>query len=52
MEETRDKIVMAALLAALVIALVFIGQLVQERTARGSKSFTDARWVFVQEVKP
>ncbi len=51
MEETRNKIVMTALLAALLAALVFIGQLVQDRTARGGRSFTDAQWVFVQEAE-
>ena len=49
-EETREKVIVTALIAALLAALVFIGALVQERTARGSRSFVDAQWVFEQEA--
>ncbi len=50
MEETREKVIVTALMAALLAALVFIGALVQERTARESRSFVDAQWVFEQEA--
>ena len=50
MEETREKVIVTALVAALLAALVFIGALIQERTARESRSFVDAQWVFEQEA--